>query len=82
MTIVPLNVSSSIGPHLRRFDGLINPFIGPVYGVFQHSGLDDSGLNGWITTVRAMNSNNVSEFLTTSNSLEFAALNQDPLPFP
>ncbi len=71
MTIVPLNVSSSIGPHLRRFDGLINPFIGPVYGVFQHSGLDDSGLNGWITTVRAMNSNNVSEFLTTSNSLEF-----------
>ena len=72
MTIIPLNVSSSTYSHLRRFDDLINPFIGPIYGAFQHSGLDDSGLNGWITTVRALNSNIVSDFLTKSNSLDFA----------
>ena len=72
MTIIPLNVSSSLRPQLRRFDSLVNPFIGPVYGVFQHCGLDDSGLNGWITTVRAVNSNNISAFLTTANALAFA----------
>jgi ribosomal protein S12 methylthiotransferase accessory factor len=69
MKVFPLNQFTAMWKMLEPYIFLVNPALGPVYGIISHNSLDSSGLPGWITLLVNYKLNQVIKFLTTENKI-------------
>lgn len=71
MRVMALNESTQARQFLEPYLDLVNPALGPVYGIIGHNNHDDSGLGGWISLLTSLPLDQIVEFITMTNGLDF-----------
>ena len=80
MKLVPFDETAQYVDAMRATRPLLNPILGPVYGIIGHDALDDSGIVGKISLLVSQPLDKVFDLITPSSHLEVKRRNLTIVP--